>query len=51
MSDARRADLVVGSGPHVLQGIERLYKDRVIAYSLGNLAGLATTSPPAAACR
>jgi len=32
------ADLVVGSGPHVLRGIE-LYKDRVIAYSLGNLTG------------
>jgi hypothetical protein len=32
------ADLVVGSGPHVLRGME-LYKDRVIAYSLGNLAG------------
>jgi len=32
------ADLVVGSGPHVLRGME-LYKTRVIAYSLGNLAG------------
>ncbi len=32
------ADLVVGSGPHVLRGIE-LYRHRVIAYSLGNLAG------------
>jgi poly-gamma-glutamate capsule biosynthesis protein CapA/YwtB (metallophosphatase superfamily) len=32
------ADLVVGSGPHVLRGME-LYKDRVIAYSMGNLAG------------
>ncbi len=32
------ADLVVGSGPHVLRGIET-YRDRVIAYSLGNLAG------------
>lgn len=29
------ADLVIGSHPHVLQGIER-YKDRWIAYSLGN---------------
>jgi poly-gamma-glutamate capsule biosynthesis protein CapA/YwtB (metallophosphatase superfamily) len=32
------ADLVLGSGPHVLRGIER-YHDRLIAYSLGNLAG------------
>ena len=32
------ADLVLGSGPHVLRGIE-LYKNRLIAYSLGNLAG------------
>lgn len=32
------ADLVVGSGPHVLRGIE-LYRDRLVAYSLGNLAG------------
>ena len=32
------ADLVLGSGPHVLRGIE-LYRKRVIAYSLGNLAG------------
>ncbi len=31
------ADLVVGHGPHVLRGIER-YKDRLIAYSLGNFA-------------
>ena len=31
------ADLVVGHGPHVLRGIE-LYKDRLIAYSLGNFA-------------
>lgn len=29
------ADLVVGHGPHVLRGIE-LYKERLIAYSLGN---------------
>jgi hypothetical protein len=29
------ADLVVGSGPHVLRGIE-LYRGRLIAYSLGN---------------
>ena len=32
------ADLVLGSGPHVLRGIE-LYRGRLIAYSLGNLAG------------
>jgi hypothetical protein len=32
------ADLVLGSGPHVIRGVER-YKDRLIAYSLGNFAG------------
>jgi hypothetical protein len=32
------ADLILGSGPHVLRGLE-LYKHRLIAYSLGNLAG------------
>jgi hypothetical protein len=32
------ADLVLGSGPHVLRGME-VYRDRLIAYSLGNLAG------------
>jgi hypothetical protein len=32
------ADLVLGSGPHVIRGIER-YRDRLIAYSLGNFAG------------
>ncbi len=31
------ADLVLGHGPHVLRGLE-LYKDRLIAYSLGNFA-------------
>ena len=31
------ADLVVGHGPHVVRGIER-YRDRLIAYSLGNFA-------------
>ena len=30
------ADLVVGTGPHVLQGIER-YRGALICYSLGNL--------------
>ena len=29
------ADLVLGHGPHVLRGME-IYKDRLIAYSLGN---------------
>lgn len=29
------ADLVVGHGPHVLRGIE-IYRERLIAYSLGN---------------
>jgi hypothetical protein len=32
------ADLVLGSGPHVLRGVE-LDRGRLIAYSLGNLAG------------
>ena len=32
------ADVVVGHGPHVLRGME-FYKDRLIAYSLGNFAG------------
>jgi len=32
------ADLVLGSGPHVLRGME-LYRDKLIAYSLGNFAG------------
>ncbi len=32
------ASLVLGSGPHVIRGIER-YKGRLIAYSLGNFAG------------
>jgi hypothetical protein len=32
------ADLVVGSGPHVVRGVER-YHARLIAYSLGNFAG------------
>jgi hypothetical protein len=38
------ADLVVGSGPHVVRGLET-YRGRLIAYSLGNFAaagGLAT---------
>jgi hypothetical protein len=32
------ADLVLGSGPHVLRGME-IYKERLIAYSLGNFCG------------
>jgi hypothetical protein len=32
------ADLVVGSGPHVIRGVQ-WYHRRLIAYSLGNLAG------------
>jgi poly-gamma-glutamate capsule biosynthesis protein CapA/YwtB (metallophosphatase superfamily) len=35
------ADLVVGSGPHVLRGME-WYRGRVIAYSLGNFVGYHT---------
>ncbi|MBI4750393.1 MAG: CapA family protein [Acidobacteria bacterium] len=31
------ADLVIGHGPHVCRGME-VYKDRLIAYSLGNFA-------------
>lgn len=31
------ADLVLGHGPHVMRGIE-IYKERLIAYSLGNFA-------------
>lgn len=31
------ADLVIGHGPHVLRGMQ-IYKDRLIAYSLGNFA-------------
>lgn len=31
------ADIVVGSGPHILRGIE-LYNGKIIAYSLGNFA-------------
>ncbi len=32
------ADLVIGHGPHVLRGME-VYKDRLVAYSLGNFGG------------
>jgi hypothetical protein len=37
------ADLVFGSGPHVVRGVE-WYRHRLIAYSLGNLAGTHTLS-------
>ena len=32
------ADLIFGSGPHVLRGME-VYRDRLVAYSLGNFSG------------
>jgi Bacterial capsule synthesis protein PGA_cap len=32
------ADLVLGSGPHVLRGME-IYRGRLLAYSLGNFSG------------
>ena len=32
------ASLVLGSGPHVIRGVER-YRGRLIAYSLGNFVG------------
>jgi hypothetical protein len=35
---AAGADLVLGSGPHVIRGVER-HRGRLIAYSLGNFAG------------
>ncbi len=37
------ADLVLGSGPHVLRGLE-WYRGRLIAYSLGNFLGNGTLS-------
>lgn len=37
------ADLVLGSGPHVVRGLER-YRHRLIAYSLGNFVGFHTFS-------
>jgi poly-gamma-glutamate capsule biosynthesis protein CapA/YwtB (metallophosphatase superfamily) len=37
------ASLVVGSGPHVIRGVER-YRGRMIAYSLGNFVGYHTLS-------
>jgi poly-gamma-glutamate capsule biosynthesis protein CapA/YwtB (metallophosphatase superfamily) len=35
---AAGADLILGSGPHVLRGME-VYRDRLVAYSLGNFSG------------
>jgi hypothetical protein len=35
---AAGADLILGSGPHVLRGIE-VYRGRLVAYSLGNFSG------------
>ena len=40
---AAGADAVLGSGPHVLRGIE-CYRRRLIAYSLGNFAAFHTLS-------
>jgi hypothetical protein len=40
---AAGADAVLGSGPHVLRGME-CYRRRVIAYSLGNFVGYRTLS-------
>jgi Bacterial capsule synthesis protein PGA_cap len=37
------ADLVVGHGPHVMRGME-FYKDRLIAYSMGNFFGYRSLS-------
>lgn len=41
------ADMVLGHGPHIVRAVE-LYKDRIIAYSLGNFATYARFSltPP-----
>ncbi len=35
------ASIVLGSGPHVIRGVER-YRGRLIAYSLGNFIGYHT---------
>jgi hypothetical protein len=37
------ATVVLGSGPHVIRGVQR-YRDRLIAYSLGNFVGYHTLS-------
>ena len=44
----RARSLVLGSGPHVVRGVER-YRRRLIAYSLGNFVGTAPLAA-AAAC-
>ncbi|MFR5582577.1 MAG: CapA family protein [[Clostridium] scindens] len=38
------ADLVIGHHPHVLQGVEK-YKDKYIAYSLGNFCFGGNSNP------
>lgn len=38
------ADIIVGNHPHVIQGIEQ-YKNRIIAYSLGNFCFGGNTNP------
>jgi hypothetical protein len=46
------ADLVFGHGPHVLRGME-VYRNRLIAYSLGNFAtsrGISIAGPGGIAC-
>jgi capsule synthesis protein PGA_cap len=37
------ASIVIGSGPHVIRGLER-YRGRLVAYSLGNFVGYHTLS-------
>ena len=46
------ADIVIGSGPHILRGLE-LYKGKLIAYSLGNFiasGGLSTKGELSISC-
>ena len=43
------ASIVLGSGPHVIRGIER-YRGRLIAYSLGNFVGYHTLGGRRASC-
>ena len=40
------ASLVIASGPHVLRGMQ-FYRGHLVAYSLGNFAGTATSGPTA----
>ena len=44
------ASIVLGSGPHVIRGVER-YRGRLIAYSLGNFVGYHTLAGGAAGLR